>query len=145
MAPPPSSAPPPLMTAQNFVKSHLILPLSLSRSLSNFNSFRYCYRRKPTRLLTAYNWFSIITSCRSTQSREDSPIYMAENWADFLQEPTLPVRARQLGCFGTSQLCPVLPQNPKHYHCNTISIYFFVIDVLGYGRSFSKGSIVMDI
>lgn len=149
MAPPPSSVPPPLtMTAQNFVKYHLILPLSLSRSLTNFNSCRYCYRKKnPTRLLTAYNWFSIITSCRSTQTSEASPIYTAENWADSLQEPTLPVREGQLGshCFGTLQVCPVLPQNPKRDHCYTISVYFFVILVSGCGRSFSKGPVVMDI
>lgn len=140
----PTSVPPPLsMTqifSQNFVECHLILPLSLSRSLPNSNSCRYCYRKKIykitycIKLIFCYNVLQI-------HSNQWSFSHL-HGWELSTFPPGAPVRAGQLGSL--MQLCPVLPQNPKHYHCYTISIYFFVIVVLGSGRGFSKGPVVMD-
>lgn len=58
-------------------------------------------KKKFTKLLTAYNCFSVPMSCRPTQTSEASPVYMAENEAHSLQEPM------QLGnhCFWNLYSC----------------------------------------
>lgn len=80
------------------------LPEQLS---AKFKFLQVLLQKKFTKLLTAYNSFSVPMSCRSTQTSEASPVYMAENEAHSPQEPTLPVRAGQLGshCFWTLYSC----------------------------------------
>lgn len=83
-------------------------------------------KKKPTRLLSAYSWFSITTSCRSQHSLSEQG-----SWAATALEPYSCV----LDCHRT-------PNITTATQFLFISLLFVV---LGCGRSLSKGSAVMDI
>lgn len=145
-APPPSSVPPPLTDSTKFYQMSLHFATLPEQISAKFQFLQVLLQKKSTGLLTAHNWFSVILQIHSSQGSFSN----LHGWefSTFPSGANTPCQSRakeQPLLVNLMPMCPVLPQNPKHCHCCTISVYFFGIAVLGCGRSFSKGPVVMDI
>lgn len=145
-APPPSSVPPPLTDSTKFYQTSLHFATLPEQISAKFQFLQVLLQKKSTGLLTAHNWFSVILQIHSSQG--SFSILHGWEFSTFPSGANTPCQSRakeQPLLVNLMPMCPVLPQNPKHCHCCTISVYFFGIAVLGCGRSFSKGPVVMDI
>lgn len=138
LAPPPSSVPPPLTDSSRFCQMSLHFATLPEQISAKFQFLQVLLQKKNYKITHCTQ----LIFCYPADPLK--PVKLLQfTW---LRIQHIPFTQSEQGK-GAATACEphALPQNPKHCHCCTISIYFFVIAVLGCGRSFSKGPVVMDI